>query len=114
MYDASLLPVLNMILCCRYNKPSLFAYTIQRLGCLQDNGDQKPGCGGFGKVLTRNMHDRLHFFTHLCSSWNTQNLLLNAILDTILLRGIFRYFQYLMCRNMNEQMLYDCKYVRYV
>ena len=66
-----------------------FSYTIQRLGCLQDNGEQKPGCGGFGKVLP---HDRFHFFSQLGFSCNTQNLFLNAIFYDILLRSVLHYF----------------------
>ena len=28
-----------------------FSLFFQRLGCLQSDGEQRPGCGGFGKVL---------------------------------------------------------------
>ena len=31
------------------DRPTLFLEIIQRIGCINDAGDQKPGCGGFGK-----------------------------------------------------------------
>ena len=31
------------------DRPTLFLEIIQRIGCIDDSGNQKPGCGGFGK-----------------------------------------------------------------
>lgn len=31
------------------DRPTLFIEVIQRLGCMNENGKQKPACGGFGK-----------------------------------------------------------------
>jgi 4-hydroxyphenylpyruvate dioxygenase len=31
------------------DRPTIFIEIIQRIGCMNNNGAQKPGCGGFGK-----------------------------------------------------------------
>jgi 4-hydroxyphenylpyruvate dioxygenase len=31
------------------DRPTLFVEIIQRVGCIQPDGHQKPACGGFGK-----------------------------------------------------------------
>lgn len=31
------------------DRPTIFIEIIQRIGCMNNNGTQKPGCGGFGK-----------------------------------------------------------------
>ncbi len=40
------------------DRPTIFFEIIQRMGCPDGNGRQKPGCGGFGKVKR---YDNLEF-----------------------------------------------------
>jgi 4-hydroxyphenylpyruvate dioxygenase len=37
------------------DRPTLFLEIIQRIGCLNQEGNQKPGCGGFGKGNFRDL-----------------------------------------------------------
>jgi hypothetical protein len=34
------------------DRPTLFLEIIQRIGCLQDDGSQRGGCGGFGMYIS--------------------------------------------------------------
>jgi 4-hydroxyphenylpyruvate dioxygenase len=41
------------------DRPTIFIEIIQRLGCKDATGVQKPGCGGFGKVKRTNLYPRV-------------------------------------------------------
>lgn len=44
------------------DRPTLFLEIIQRIGCKEPNGDQKPGCGGFGKGNFKDLFKSIEIF----------------------------------------------------
>lgn len=44
------------------DRPTLFLEVIQRIGCIDATGDQRPGCGGFGKGNFRDLFKSIEDF----------------------------------------------------